>query len=131
MVYATIDTTQGMALAGHRIKAVEYLLGNHVIAETEFAPRLAGTAVRASAGFALSDADGNAVFSMDQPGGVRRLRHPRDHQGQRGFDARWQSCYASSELTPIRPSGHRNAEAWRRGRCLDVLLRDLRCKDRS
>lgn len=36
MVYAVIDSTQRLAVAGHRIKAVEYLLGNVVIAETMF-----------------------------------------------------------------------------------------------
>jgi hypothetical protein len=36
MVYATIDAVAGVALAGHTTKAVEYLLGNHTIAETMF-----------------------------------------------------------------------------------------------
>src|SRR4051794_13471135 len=31
MRYATIDTTPMMSLAGHTTKAVEYLIGNHVI----------------------------------------------------------------------------------------------------
>lgn len=36
MIYARIDTAPIFAIAGHRTKAVEYLLGNHVIAETMF-----------------------------------------------------------------------------------------------
>jgi hypothetical protein len=34
--YATIEATQMMSLACHSTKAVEYLLGNHVIAERMF-----------------------------------------------------------------------------------------------
>jgi hypothetical protein len=36
MIYATIDLTPQGPLAGYRIGAVEYLLGNHVIAGTMF-----------------------------------------------------------------------------------------------
>jgi hypothetical protein len=36
MVYATIDAAPLLSLAGHTTKAVEYLLGNHTIAETMF-----------------------------------------------------------------------------------------------
>jgi hypothetical protein len=67
MVYWTIDAGM-MALAGNRTRAVEYLLGNHVIAETMFRhdPRvLLYAPLRV---LVYEDADGNAVFSMDQPG---------------------------------------------------------------
>ena len=36
MVYAKIDAIPLLGVAGHDVKAVEYLLGNHVIAETMF-----------------------------------------------------------------------------------------------
>jgi hypothetical protein len=36
LIFAAIDATPLMAIAGHQTKAVEYLLGNHVIAEQMF-----------------------------------------------------------------------------------------------
>ena len=36
MVYAKIDATALFSVAGHRTQAIEYLIGNHVIAETMF-----------------------------------------------------------------------------------------------
>ena len=68
MVYATIDATPMMALAGNTTKAVEYLVGNHTIAETmaRHDPRaLLYAPLRV---LVYADAIGNAVFSMDQPG---------------------------------------------------------------
>ena len=68
MVYATIDATPMMALAGHTTKAVEYLVGNHTIAETmaRHDPRaLLYAPLRV---LVYADSDGYAVFSMDQPG---------------------------------------------------------------
>jgi uncharacterized protein (DUF302 family) len=70
MVYATIDTTQGMALAGHSVKAVEYLLGNHVIAETMFRHDSRALLYAPLRVLLYSDDDGDAVFSMDQPSAV-------------------------------------------------------------
>jgi uncharacterized protein (DUF302 family) len=67
MVYAKIDAIPLLGVAGHDVKAVEYLLGNHVIAETMFRhdPRtLLYAPLRV---LVYSDPDGNAVFSMDQP----------------------------------------------------------------
>jgi hypothetical protein len=63
MVCATIDATYGMALAGHSIKAVEHLLGNHVIAETTFRhdSRALLYAPPRVLLYADADADGNAV----------------------------------------------------------------------
>jgi uncharacterized protein (DUF302 family) len=70
MIYATIDAGPVLALAGQRTQAVEYLLGNHVVAETMFrhdsrTPLYAPLRV-----LVHSDSDGNAVFSMDQPSTV-------------------------------------------------------------
>jgi hypothetical protein len=67
MVYATIDAVAGMALAGHTTKAVEYLLGNHTIAETMFRHDPRALLYAPLRVLVYSDADGNAVFSMDQP----------------------------------------------------------------
>jgi hypothetical protein len=67
IVYWTIDGTLLMSVAGHHTKAVEYLLGNHVIAESMFRynPRtLLYAPLRV---LIYSDADDNAVFSMDRP----------------------------------------------------------------
>jgi len=67
MIYATIDATLLFTLAGHRAKAVGYLLGNHVVAERMF--RLDAKAMLYAPLRVLihSDAEDNAVFSIDQP----------------------------------------------------------------
>jgi hypothetical protein len=67
MVYAKIDALPYLALAGHTTKAVEYLLGNHTIAETMFRhdPKILLYAPLRL--LIHADAEGNAVFSMDQP----------------------------------------------------------------
>ena len=68
--YATIDTSPVMALAGHRIQAVEYLLGNHVIAETMFRHDPHAMLYAPLRVLLYSNADGEAVFSIDQPSTV-------------------------------------------------------------
>jgi uncharacterized protein (DUF302 family) len=67
MVYAKIDATPLLDVAGHDVKAVEYLLGNHVIAETTFRHDPKALLYAPLRVLVYSDADGNAVFSMDQP----------------------------------------------------------------
>ena len=67
MVYAKIDATPLLGIAGHSVKAVEYLLGNHVIAETMFRHDPKALLYAPLRVLVYSDADGNAVFSMDQP----------------------------------------------------------------
>lgn len=67
MVYAKIDTLPLLALAGHTTKAVEYLLGNHTIAETMFRHDPKALLYAPLRLLVYADADGNAVFSMDQP----------------------------------------------------------------
>ncbi len=67
MVYATIDGAELLSLAGHTTRAVEYLLGNHTIAETMFRhdPRtLLYAPLRV---LIYTDDEGNAVFSIDRP----------------------------------------------------------------
>ena len=67
MVYATIDAAPLLGVAGHDVKAVEYLLGNHTIAETMFRHDPRALLYAPLRVLVYSDADGNAVFSMDQP----------------------------------------------------------------
>lgn len=67
MVYAKIDAQTFFSLAGHNTKAVEYLLGNHVIAETMFRHDPKALLYAPLRLLIYADADGNAVFSMDQP----------------------------------------------------------------
>jgi hypothetical protein len=67
MVYAKIDALPLLSLAGHTTKAVEYLLGNHTIAETMFRHDPKALLYAPLRLLIYADADGNAVFSMDQP----------------------------------------------------------------
>ncbi len=67
MVYAKIDALPLLCLAGHTTKAVEYLLGNHTIAETMFRHDPKALLYAPLRLLIYADADGNAVFSMDQP----------------------------------------------------------------
>lgn len=67
MVYATIDAVPLFLLAGHTTKAVEYLLGNHTIAETMFRHDPRALLYAPLRLLIYADRDGNAIFSMDQP----------------------------------------------------------------
>jgi hypothetical protein len=67
MVYAVIDGDEMLSLAGHPTHAVEYLLGNHTIAETMFRHDPRALLYAPLRVLVYSDPDGNAVFSMDQP----------------------------------------------------------------
>jgi uncharacterized protein (DUF302 family) len=67
MRYAKIDATPLLSVAGHTTKAIEYLVGNHVIAESmfRFDPKtLLYAPLRM---LVYSDDDDNAVFTMDKP----------------------------------------------------------------
>jgi uncharacterized protein (DUF302 family) len=67
MVYAKIDATALLGVAGHRTQAIEYLIGNHVIAETMFRHDPKALLYAPLRMLVYSDADGNAVFTMDRP----------------------------------------------------------------
>ncbi|MGH3645162.1 MAG: DUF302 domain-containing protein [Mycobacterium sp.] len=67
MVYAVVDSTRRLAVAGHRIKTVEYLLGNVVIAETMFRHDPKALLYAPLRVLVHSDPAGNAIFSMDRP----------------------------------------------------------------
>ncbi len=68
MVYAKIDARNYFGIAGHHTPAVEYLIGNHVIAETMFRHDAKALLYAPLRMLVYGDADGNAVFTMDQPG---------------------------------------------------------------
>jgi hypothetical protein len=68
MVYAKIDGRGYFGIAGHHTPAVEYLIGNHVIAETMFRHDPKALLYAPLRVLVHGDAEGNAVFTMDQPG---------------------------------------------------------------
>ncbi len=68
LVYAKIDATEFFSLAGHRTRAIEYLIGNHVIAETMFRHDAKALLYAPLRMLVYTDGDGNAIFTMDQPG---------------------------------------------------------------
>jgi hypothetical protein len=68
MTYARIDARGFFGIAGHRTQAIEYLIGNHVIAETMFRHDAKAMLYAPLRMLVYSGADGNAVFTMDQPG---------------------------------------------------------------
>jgi uncharacterized protein (DUF302 family) len=67
MVYAKIDATELFSVAGHRSPAIEYLVGNHVIAETMFRHDPKALLYAPLRMLVYSDSDGNAIFTMDRP----------------------------------------------------------------
>jgi hypothetical protein len=68
MMYAKIDASGFFGVAGHSTQAIEYLVGNHVIAETMFRHDAKAMLYAPLRMLIYSDADGDAVFTMDQPG---------------------------------------------------------------
>ena len=65
--YVTIDATAVMSLADNRTQAVEYLLGNHFIAESMFRHDPHALLYARLRVLLYSDAHGDGVFSLDQP----------------------------------------------------------------
>ncbi|SCG05457.1 protein of unknown function DUF302 [Streptomyces sp. MnatMP-M17] len=70
VIYATVDTTPLMSLAGHDRPCVEYLMGNHVIAERMFRHDPAALLYAPLRIALYEDADGHTVFAIDQPSTV-------------------------------------------------------------
>ena len=70
IIYAVIDGTPLMTVAGHRTMAVEYLLGNHVIAETMFRHDPNALLYAPLRVLLFSDEAGDAVFAIDRPSTV-------------------------------------------------------------
>ncbi|MDX3852146.1 DUF302 domain-containing protein [Streptomyces sp. AK02-01A] len=69
MIYAAVDVKPLMVLAGHERRFVEYLMGNHVIAERMFRHDPAAL-LYAPLRVALYEDDGRTVFAIDQPSTV-------------------------------------------------------------
>jgi uncharacterized protein (DUF302 family) len=67
MRYAKIDATPLLGVAGHSTRAIEYLVGNHVIAESMFRHEPKALLYAPLRMLVYSGADGNAVFTMDKP----------------------------------------------------------------
>lgn len=68
MTYAKIDARGYFGIAGHQTPAIEYLIGNHVIAETMFRHNPKAMLYAPLRMLVHGDDNGNAVFTMDQPG---------------------------------------------------------------
>ncbi len=95
MIYATIDATPLMTVAGHHTKAVEYLLGNHVIAETMFRHHPAALLYAPLRILVYSDDADRAVFSLDQPSAVfASLDHPEIVKVGRDLDVKVRNLLA-------------------------------------
>lgn len=70
IVYARLDATPMLALTGTQVQAVEYLLGNHVIAETMFRHDPNALLYAPLRVLVFSDERGDAVFAIDRPSAV-------------------------------------------------------------
>jgi uncharacterized protein (DUF302 family) len=67
MIFASIDATPLMSAAGHHTQAVEYLLGNNVVAETMFRHDPKALLYVPLRVLVHADANDDAIFSLDQP----------------------------------------------------------------
>jgi uncharacterized protein (DUF302 family) len=70
MIYATIDIGQLMTAAGHAVRCVEYLLGNHVTAERMFRHDPAVALYAPLRVVIHSDPGDHAIITFDQPSSV-------------------------------------------------------------
>lgn len=70
IVYARLDATPMLALTGTLVQSVEYLLGNHVIAETMFRHDPNALLYAPLRVLVFSDEHGDAVFAIDRPSTV-------------------------------------------------------------
>jgi uncharacterized protein (DUF302 family) len=77
MVFASIDATALMTAAGHQTRAIEYLIGNHTIAERMFRHDPLALLYAPLRMLVHSDDSGDAVLSLDQPSTLfGSLGHP-------------------------------------------------------
>lgn len=67
MVFTSIDARPIMSAAGHHTAAVEYLLGNPVVAEQMFRRSSLALLYAPLRILVHSDAGGDAIFTLDQP----------------------------------------------------------------
>jgi uncharacterized protein (DUF302 family) len=77
MIYWRIDASPVLHVAGHQGHAVEYLLGNHVLAESMYRHDHRAMLYAPLRILLHADDDGNAIFSLDRPSTVfAGLNHP-------------------------------------------------------
>lgn len=77
MVFFSIDADSLMLAAGHHTPAVEYLVGNHVIAEQMFRHSSLALLYAPLRILIHGDARGDAIFTLDQPSTLfASLDHP-------------------------------------------------------
>jgi uncharacterized protein (DUF302 family) len=77
MVFASIDATALMTAAGHQTRAIEYLIGNHTVAERMFRHDPLALLYAPLRMLVHSDDGGNAVLGLDQPSTLfGSLGHP-------------------------------------------------------
>lgn len=69
-VYARMDNRLHFALSGSRVPAIEYLIGNHTIAETMFRRDPNALLYAPLRVLVFSDDSGAAVFAIDRPSTV-------------------------------------------------------------
>jgi uncharacterized protein (DUF302 family) len=67
MVFSSIDIAPLMAAAGHHNSAVQYLLGNHTIAERMYRHNPLAVLYAPLRVLVFADGRGDAVFTLDQP----------------------------------------------------------------
>ncbi len=70
MIFVSIDARPLMAAAGHRSPAVEYLLGNHVVAERMYRHSPLALLYAPLRVLLFADERGDAVVALDQPSTV-------------------------------------------------------------
>lgn len=70
ITYARLDARPMLALTGTRVQAIEYLLGNHVIAATMFRHDPNALLYAPLRVLVFSDDLGDAVFAIDRPSTV-------------------------------------------------------------
>jgi uncharacterized protein (DUF302 family) len=89
MVFASIDATALMTPAGHHTRAIEYLIGNHTIAERMFRHNPLTLLYAPLRMLVHSDDRGDAVLSLDQPSTLfASLAHPEISPVGRELDDR-------------------------------------------
>jgi len=69
LLYWKLDLTPLMSLAGNKRRATEYLMGNHVVAETMYRHD-AAVALYVPLRCAIYESDGETRFGIDQPSTV-------------------------------------------------------------
>ncbi|MFI6352271.1 DUF302 domain-containing protein [Streptomyces sp. NPDC050743] len=70
VIFGTIDGQVLMSIAGHRRKAIQYLMGNHVIAERMYRHHPDAVLYAPLRILVYEVENGSAVFALDQPSTV-------------------------------------------------------------